>query len=68
MAHFKRGRAKNRRAGCLMCKPHKANGIRKRCGSANGAKLHDGRRTWKQELQGALKEKEGRQEMDDSEV
>ncbi len=24
--HHKRGRAKNARAGCLMCKPHKANG------------------------------------------
>ncbi len=24
--HHKRGRAKNRRAGCLMCKPHKMNG------------------------------------------
>jgi hypothetical protein len=28
--HHKRGRAKNRRAGCLMCKPHKANGVTKR--------------------------------------
>ena len=26
MAHHKRGRPKNRRAGCLLCKPHKANG------------------------------------------
>lgn len=25
--HHKRGRPKNRRAGCLMCKPHKANGF-----------------------------------------
>lgn len=24
--HFKRKRRKNARAGCLMCKPHKANG------------------------------------------
>ncbi len=24
--HHKRGRPKNRRAGCLRCKPHKANG------------------------------------------
>jgi hypothetical protein len=24
--HFKRKRPKNRRAGCLLCKPHKANG------------------------------------------
>jgi hypothetical protein len=26
--NFKRGRPKNRRAGCLMCKPHKANGCK----------------------------------------
>lgn len=26
--HFKRGRPKNRRAGCLLCKPHKANGAK----------------------------------------
>ena len=25
MAHHKRGRPKNRRAGCLYCKPHKMN-------------------------------------------
>ena len=25
--HFKRKRPKNARAGCLLCKPHKANGI-----------------------------------------
>ena len=24
--HHKRGRPKNRRAGCLLCKPHKMNG------------------------------------------
>ena len=28
VANFKRGRAKNRRAGCLMCKPWKMNGAR----------------------------------------
>lgn len=27
--HHKRGRPKNRRAGCLWCKPHKANGVTK---------------------------------------
>jgi len=27
--HHKRRRPKNRRAGCLMCKPHKMNGWRK---------------------------------------
>jgi len=26
MAHHKRGRPKNARGGCLLCKPHKANG------------------------------------------
>jgi hypothetical protein len=26
--HHKRKRPKNRRAGCLMCKPHKMNGAR----------------------------------------
>lgn len=26
--HHKRKRHKNARAGCLMCKPHKANGIK----------------------------------------
>ena len=28
--HHKRRRPKNRRAGCLMCKPHKANGAKKK--------------------------------------
>jgi hypothetical protein len=34
MAHHKRHRPKNRRAGCLMCKPHKMNHARTRgfCG------------------------------------
>jgi hypothetical protein len=26
--HHKRRRPKNRRAGCLLCKPHKANGAK----------------------------------------
>ena len=30
MAHHKRRRPKNRRAGCLLCKPHKANGAKNR--------------------------------------
>ena len=29
MPHHKRRRPKNRRAGCLMCKPHKMNGYSK---------------------------------------
>lgn len=32
MAHHKRKRPKNRRAGCLMCKPHKANWAKDREG------------------------------------
>jgi hypothetical protein len=28
VANHKRRRPKNRRAGCLMCKPHKANGAK----------------------------------------
>lgn len=32
--HHKRGRPKNRRSGCLLCKPHKANGV----GKLNGTK------------------------------
>jgi hypothetical protein len=28
MANHKRGKPKNQRAGCLMCKPHKANGAK----------------------------------------
>ena len=30
MAHFKRGKRKNARSGCLMCKPHKSNGMKGR--------------------------------------
>jgi len=59
MANHKRRRPKNRRAGCLMCKPHKANGVKKRAG--NG-KFMEYSRTWKQEHKGWLKEKEGRRE------
>ena len=29
--HHKRGKAKNRRAGCLLCKPHKMNGYGTDC-------------------------------------
>lgn len=28
--NHKRGRPKNRRSGCLLCKPHKANGADRR--------------------------------------
>lgn len=29
MAHYKRGKPKSRRAGCLLCMPHKAENVRK---------------------------------------
>ena len=31
--HYKRRRPRNRRAGCLLCKPHKANGQKGRVAS-----------------------------------
>lgn len=30
MANYKRGRPKNARSGCLLCKPHKGNGADRR--------------------------------------
>jgi hypothetical protein len=47
MAHHKRKRPKNRRAGCLLCKWHKANGTK---GTKSAQTL--------QELKGRLKEKD----------
>lgn len=47
MANHKRGRPKNCRAGCLLCKPHKANG------NKGGLK----NQTW-QEQKARLSEKE----------
>lgn len=39
--HHKRHRPKNRRAGCLMCKPHKGNGQnRDKLGHYGFGKLH----------------------------
>lgn len=52
MAHHKRGKRKNARAGCLMCKYHKA----------NGAKGTKGAQTF-QELKARLAEKEQRAEV-----
>ena len=49
MAHHKRGKCKNARAGCLMCKSHKA----------NGAKGTKGAQTF-QELKARMAEKEQR--------
>lgn len=42
MAHHKRRRAKNRRAGCLLCKPWKVNGYRTE--RAEGERFSDHRR------------------------
>ena len=53
MANHKRGRPKNRRAGCLMCKRHKANG-------AKGKLINQ---TW-QERRAVLSEKEQRNEIE----
>lgn len=64
--NHKRGRAKNRRAGCLMCKPHKANGVKNRnLSNPHGARMGGLARTWKQEYRGHLRELEGREEADD---
>ncbi len=51
MAHHKRKRAKNARAGCLCCKPHKANGCK---GTADAQT--------RQEKRARLAEKEQREE------
>ena len=40
MAHHKRGRAKQRRAGCLLCKPHKR-------GQRKTAERVQARRAWR---------------------
>jgi hypothetical protein len=61
MANHKRRRPKNRRAGCLMCKPHKGNGVKKR-GRVGG--LGSVCRTWKDELVGYLSEIEQIREID----
>jgi hypothetical protein len=43
MAHHKRRRPKNRRSGCLLCKPWKANGFARRT-RPDGQKFSDHRR------------------------
>lgn len=63
MAHHKRKRPKNRRAGCLMCKPHKANGVKKRkfsdCSARGRAEVSG---PWKQEYKAGLKLREQKDE------
>jgi len=39
--HHKRKRPKNRRAGCLLCKPHKANGAKNKRPVADRRQLQD---------------------------
>ena len=41
MAHHKRRRPKNRRAGCLLCKPHKANGAKNKVKASDRRKMQD---------------------------
>lgn len=57
MANHKRRRPKNRRSGCLMCKPHKVNGVKKR-GSISNPMMEGYQRTWKQEWRSGMKERE----------
>lgn len=45
VVNHKRGRPKNRRAGCLLCKPHKANGAKKKDPPRERRKLQDARST-----------------------
>jgi hypothetical protein len=45
MGNHKRGKAKNQRAGCLMCKPHKVNGAKRhRLGRVGLEKVSEMRR------------------------
>lgn len=57
--NHKRKRPKNRRAGCLMCKPHKMNGVKKR-GRVGHKGMGELARTWKQEAIAHLREEEQR--------
>lgn len=52
MAHHKRGKRKNARSGCRLCKPHKSNGVRNSVES----------KTW-QERRARVTEREWRQEV-----
>jgi hypothetical protein len=52
MAHHKRKRPKNRRAGCLLCKPWKMNGFAK--GRVDAESLSDHRRRF--DAEGQLEE------------
>ena len=59
MANFKRGKAKNARAGCLMCKPHKVNGAKQdRLGRLGLQRLSE----WRQAIEFLYGESEDEQE------
>ena len=50
MAHQKRGRPKNRRAGCLLCKPWKVNGVSTECKEGEAFSDHKRRRFATEEI------------------
>jgi hypothetical protein len=50
MAHHKRGRPKNRRAGCLLCKPWKVNGVNTETKEGEAHSDHKRRRFADQEI------------------
>lgn len=56
MAHHKRGRARNRRAGCKMCKRHKVNGVNKEGPEGECHSDHVRRRAANEEVRQALRE------------
>ena len=64
MPSHKRGRPKNRRAGCLMCKPQKMNGVKKRAGVSEPGWRFGLRGPWRREVEGHLQEREGLREWD----
>lgn len=50
MAHHKRGRPKNRRAGCLLCKPWKVNGVNTETKEGEAHSDHKRRRSAGEEI------------------
>lgn len=56
MGNHKKRRPANRRAGCLLCRPYKANGVKKRKFKINQSEYQTG--TWGQEARAQLGEEE----------
>jgi len=50
MAHHKRGRPKNSRAGCLLCKPWKMNGISTNSSQGEAFSDHKRRRSASEQI------------------